>query len=46
MMEYLASVMNAERMRRSEDAQCPRNYCGHEYRDMRPCGKPIPLKKV
>ena len=49
MMEYMvgmASVMNAERKRRFEEARCPQNYCRHEHRDVRPCGKLIPLKNV
>lgn len=46
MMEYMASVMNAERMRGFEEAQCPQLFCRQEYRDVRPCGKPVPLKNV
>jgi hypothetical protein len=46
MIESLARVMNAERMRSFEEAQCPQQFCREEYRDVRPCGKPIPLKNV
>ena len=45
-MEYLARTMNAERMRRYEDAQCPQAFCRQEYRDLRPCGKPVPLRSI
>lgn len=46
MMEYLASVLNAEKLRKSEDAGCPRSYCVHEYRNEQPRTRVIPLRNV
>jgi hypothetical protein len=46
MMEYLANVYNAEKIRQYQERLCPSQYCRDEYRDERPCGKPIPLRNV
>ena len=39
MIEYLGQALSADRIRRSSETQCPKEWCRHEFRNVDICDR-------
>lgn len=39
MIEYLGQALSADRIRRTSEAQCPKEWCRHEFRNVDMCDR-------
>ena len=39
MIEYLGQALSADRIRKSSEAQCPQEWCRHEFKNLDMCDR-------